>query len=424
MSNYLALAMVTATLRNMLQNAVNRDLDGADVTAVRPIAEAEGLPGFGANIFLYQVVPNSVWRNADLPTRSGGGHLMQRPVIALDLHYLITFYGDDGTLQPQRVMGSVVRALHTRPILTGAMIQATRDAAELEDPDHYLLASDFDAEVERVKLTPLPFNLEELSKLWSVLLQTPYALSMEYLASVVLLEADETPMRPLPVRERFIGVAPFRRAVVQRVDAEDGAQAPIVFGSTAIVRGAELEGPVQRIRVGPADTINPIPGSVTPSEIRIDLSDASLRAGIWGLQIVYADGSTSSIAPIILRPSISRDGGGNFDVDISDLETDPEDGTHSARITVTLEPAVDPEQRVELYLNEYRPSPGPGASYQFSALERDAITDEVAFDVQGVASGTYLLRVQVNGAETVLEVEEDEANPDFGYYTQPAVTLP
>ena len=73
------------------------------------------MPTTGVNVFLYQVTPNAAWRNADLPTRRANGDLIQRPQAALDLHYLLTFYGDESLLQPQRVLGSVVRTLHCGP---------------------------------------------------------------------------------------------------------------------------------------------------------------------------------------------------------------------------------------------------------------------------------------------------------------------
>lgn len=424
MSNHLAIATVTATLRNLVQTAVNADVSGATVSSVRPTAEADGLTTFGVNIFLYQTVPNTAWRNADLPSRTTQGALVHRPVIALDLHYLLTFHGNDSTLDAQRLLGSTVRAIHARPALTGDMVRATLEAAELEDPAHFLLNSDLADEVERVKFTPLPFNLEELSKLWSVLLQTPYVLSAGYLASVVLLEADVTPRRPLPVRRRSIGVAPFQRARIEAVESATGPAEPIEMGDTIVLRGSQLEGAIQRVRVGVVNDLLPVAGSVMPLEVRVALTDPALRAGVLGVQIVYAGGATSNVAPLVLRPRITQDGADNYNVTVQDVDTDAGDGTHSATIEVVLTPEVEPQQRVELFLNAFRPAPASGAGYQFLAAERDAATDTVSFAISGVDSGTYLLRVQVNGAETTLDYEEDEADPNFGYFVEPAVTLP
>lgn len=413
MSNHLAIATVTATLRNLLTDAVG-DMAGALVTTVQP-HDTTGLPDLGVNVYLYQAAPNAAWRNADLPTRTSAGHVVQRPTLALDLHYLLTFYGDEADTEPQRVMGRAVRTLHARPLLTRDLIQATLDAAQLEDPAHYLLGSDLAEEVERVKLTPLPLNLEERSKLWSVLLQTPYTLSMAYLATVVLIEAAETPRRPLPVRERLIGVAPFQRARIKTVEAEAGASAPVVFGDTIVARGSGLAGSISGIRVGVVDTLLPVAGSVLPSELRVDLTDPTLRAGVVGVQILYDGGATSNVVPLVLRPHITQDGGGAYEI-----THDPGPNT----LDVTITPEVDPVQRVEVLLNEFRPSPGPGRAYRIGAEERTVATDTVTFPLADVAAGTYLVRVQVGGAESPLDVETDETDPDFGYYVAPAHTQP
>jgi hypothetical protein len=98
---------------------------GAKATTVRPDAPGHGVPAVGVNIFLYEIVSNAALCNADLPTRSGNGQAVQRPVAALDLHYLMSFYGNESELEPQRVLGSVVRHLHSRPLLTRKMIQDT-----------------------------------------------------------------------------------------------------------------------------------------------------------------------------------------------------------------------------------------------------------------------------------------------------------
>jgi len=412
MSNHLAIATVTATLRTLLQDALNEELAGAQVTTLQP-HDSDGLPGLGANLYLYQVAPNAAWRNADLPTRTGAGHLVQRPVIALDLYYLLTFYGEESDLEPQRAQGIVVRVLHARPVLTQAMIQATLDAAALEDPNHYLLASDLGADVERVKMTPMPLDVEELSKLWSVLLQTPYTLSMVYVGTTVLIEADETPRRALPVRERAIGVAPFQHAQIEAVVAASNDRDPIEMGDTIVLRGTGLAGPIDRIRIDSVDNLSP--ESVTSTEVHVALTDPGLRAGVVGAQILYAGGAPSNVAALVLRPRITQDGGGAYQI-----THNPGPGT----LDVVLTPEVAPEQRVELLLNEFRPPSGPGRAVRIDADERTAVTDTVTFPVEEVAAGTYLVRVAASGAETTLDVETDATDPNAGYYVTPAVTLP
>lgn len=206
MSNYLALATVTAGLRLKLENALSDDIGDIQftVTLGRPAEPGENNAGARVNLYLYQVTPNAAWRNADLPTRDAGGALRQRPRLALDLHYLLTFYGDESNLEPQRLLGSAVRALHAGPILTRAQIEAA-----VLSPDYpFLATSNLADEIESVKFSPIPLNLEELSKLWSVFFQTAYNLSLAYMASVVFIEGQEAAGRALPVQTRTVVAVP------------------------------------------------------------------------------------------------------------------------------------------------------------------------------------------------------------------------
>ena len=119
MSNYLAVATVTATLQRELQSAIGTDVPGATATTVRPDAPGHGVPEVGVNIFLYEIAPNAALRNMDLPTRSGNGQTggsapCRRAGFALPAEFLRR----GQHLGAQRVLGSVVRHLHSRPLLT------------------------------------------------------------------------------------------------------------------------------------------------------------------------------------------------------------------------------------------------------------------------------------------------------------------
>jgi Pvc16 N-terminal domain len=267
MSNFLAIATVTATLSQVLQTAVGVDVPGAAVSTVRPDSAGSGIPTTGVNLYLYQVAPCASLRNADLPTRSYNGQLVQRPQVALDLHYLLTFYGNEAQLEPQRLLGSVVRTLHARPVLTRQQIQKT--LAPEEGPFKDLAGSNLAEGAELVKFSPLPLSLEELSKLWSVFFQTTYTLSIAYQGSVVLIESDDTPQAALPVRARNLYVVPFRQPVIERVMSQSGADQPIVADSTLVILGRQLRGDVTRVRFGGVEVT---PQEVTDTQLSLRLA--------------------------------------------------------------------------------------------------------------------------------------------------------
>jgi hypothetical protein len=203
MSNYLAIATVTATLRDILQSAASAVVPGAAVTTQRPEKAGNGSQDkAGVNLYLYQVTPNAAWRNSEIvirrhdpqdPDNRGKDTVELRAQVPLNLYYLLSFYGDEKKLEPQRLLGSSVSAIQAQSIIPLKVIRAA-----IQNNDNNLAQSDLDFQIEHVepiKLTPLSLSLEELSKLWSVFFQVPYALSVAYEATVVLIE----PGVPVPV---------------------------------------------------------------------------------------------------------------------------------------------------------------------------------------------------------------------------------
>ena len=406
MSNALAIATVTATLRRNLQIAVDAEVGGAKVTTVRPDVVGSGTPATGVNVYLYQITPNAHWRNADLPTRrSENGTLIQQPRAALDLHYVLTFYGDETRLQPQHLAAIAARTLHTQPVLTRAQIGDT-----LADPTfNFLAGSNLADEIETVKFTPLPLSLEELSRLWSVLFQTPYALSMIYQSSVVFVDAPETPQPALPVRERRIFPTVFRQPHIETVQSAAGAGQIITSNSTLVISGQQLKSDNTQIRIG--DQIVP-PQSVENSEIRLQLSTvpiASLRAGVQTIRVLQptpphpATGAESNVAAFVLCPTIS------VAATITSRAATDFGGTTlnvcDGAVAVTFDIPVGQKQRVVLLLNEINaPARLSATAYSFAAPARVAdTTTQITIPIVGVREGQYLVRAQVDGAQSPLQ---------------------
>ncbi|MFJ8635795.1 DUF4255 domain-containing protein [Streptomyces sp. NPDC093568] len=201
MSNALAIAHVTQALALLLASNVGPEFDEAvKVEPHRPPTEPPDHPTI--NVFLYQVTPNTAMRNNDLPTRAADGTLVKRPAAALDLHYLISAYGDETTLVGQRLIGSVVRTLHEIPILPKDVIEETGHLP-------HLVGSDLAESAQRVRFSPTVMDIDETSKLWGMLYQTPYSLSVVYQAALVLIDGREQPVPGKPVERPEVRVLPF-----------------------------------------------------------------------------------------------------------------------------------------------------------------------------------------------------------------------
>ena len=409
MSNFLAVATVTAALHRLLQATAGADVPGATVTTDRPETSTNGASSPTVNIYLYQVVPNVALRNADLPTRTSGGDLVQRPVAALDLNYLFTFSGAEDELEPQRLLGSVVRTLHAQPLLTPQLINAVKTAATANPPVHPSLAlTDLADQVERVKFAPLPMNLEELSKLWSVFFQTPYALSVAYQASVVLIEPDLETITPLLVLERDVVVAPLRRPFIERIVASADETRPITATTEILLLGRDLVGDVTRLRL--AGTDRPLAAG-TSARIRFDLGSvpiADLRAGPTTVQAVHRTllgippaehtGVESNVASFLLHPTITAAG-----------------TAAGPLITVTTDVTVGRDQSVSLAVID----PASGARTQVLPAEaRTADGTALEFASDDVVAGNHAVQVNIDGAESGL------TRNNAGTITAPIVNVP
>jgi hypothetical protein len=203
MSNSLAIAAATATLQDRVLATTTAEISGARVLTARPeTKQQQPDSGTGVNLFLYEVVANPFLRNDDLPSRDQSGALVEVPSVALDLHYLLTFFGKDNTLEAQRLLGAVVAELGARPVLTAQEIGRSVAARA------YLSGADLAEQVEHVFLTPLHLTLEEVSRLWSVLVQQPYSLSIQYQASVVVVTPSVTAPEAHPPPTPNIDVHP------------------------------------------------------------------------------------------------------------------------------------------------------------------------------------------------------------------------
>jgi Pvc16 N-terminal domain len=305
MSNDLAIATVTATLKHVLENAVTGRVQGTSttITVGQPDPKDAATSNDGrVNIFLYQVTHNSGWRNADLPTRRADGSVSQRPMLALDLHYILSFYGDKSKLLPERLMGLVMKTLNAQPFLTRKMIQETLATNEYS----FLAESSLAEQPELVKLSPISLSLEELSKIWSIFFQTQYVLSTAYQGTVVLIESEDKPVIIPPVSDRSITVGatpppvPASPPTITQILSQAGAEDPITPNSRLLIQGQNFaQGEIRFIQLEERQ-ITPDVENIHDTEIILPLPSGA-REGVKTLQIVYHNGICSNLARFTIR---------------------------------------------------------------------------------------------------------------------------
>ena len=395
MSNFLAIAAVTSTLRNLLIDGF-ADMPGVAVTT-HPLDQARTGTERPSqlNLFLYQTEPNTAFVNADPPGRARSGEVA-RPALALDLKYLVTAFGqDDDETDGHRVLGRAMSVLHDHPVLSA------------DDMESALPESDLADQVERVRTTPWPISVDEISKLWNAF-QTQYRLSSAYHASVVLIDSAAEVRAALPVLTRGSddsGVLaqpdltpPFPTLLGVTVPA---SRHSAHLGDTITLTGHHLDGdtvvPVLRHRRLP-DTIELVPATVgSATSVQFDIPDdpVGLPVGVWGvaLRISHTGDQhrTTNELPFALAPQI--------------LAIAPNPAPRvggDVTLTITVAPEVRPAQPAALLLSDR----------EVTASPRVAPTGTLEFDVVDVAPGDHFVRVRVDGVDSVL-VDRTTSPPSF-----------
>jgi hypothetical protein len=419
MSNYLAIATVTATLQRVLQSVIQQDIEGARATTLPPGSISTGAPEVGVNIFLYQVTSNPSLANYDsTPNRAKGNPLNRQ--VAIDLYYMMSCYGNDAELQPQRVLGSVVSTLVDKRILTTELIRSTCNDSTFP----FLFESDLADQIQQVNIVPVDISLEDLSKAWSVFYQVPYVLSIAYKACLVIVEGRENFQRALPIRDASpAGLAPFPASpYIEQVVAQGSRFEPIVIGSVMIVRGRNLQSQTVEVHVG--DLVI-TPTSVQDREIIFSLEDMSLpqiQAGVQSLQVVHKIDSTSplitnaiasNVMPFVLCPTI-------VNVTVSQLE-EIEDNLRSAVVVVQLDVLVREKQKVVLSLNEW--TTDSPTVYMFDRPPLPDASATIEIPITNIKAGDYLVRIRIDGAESKLGVDDDPDSPTYNWYNSPKITI-
>jgi hypothetical protein len=405
MSNALAIAAVTDTLVSLIgENLAASGIGVTRVSALSPDGPGP-FPASGVNVFLYQVTPNAAYRNFDLPTRTADGSLIKKPQVALDLHYLLTFYGDESQLEQQRLLGATALALHANPTLPRSLIKTVQS-----DPTNpYLGTSTLDLQAELVRFTPIVFSLEELSKLWSFLLKTDYVLSTAYIASVVLIETDDQIPPPAPPVIAFTAQAQATLTpVITAITASPNPAAPIVDGAAISLQGVNLAGPGGTTQVLVTGTTL-TPSTVTPTNVTVTLTSGQFSAGPQTAQILQpatmgvppvlhsGTGAVSGIATFVLAPTIGPGA----------------PAVAGPNLTAPVIPTVQPGQHVVAQLTP-KVQPAPARLIDGGVLT--VPSDTLSFPLAGVASGSYFVQVLVDGAISPL-------TPFAGPPTGPLITV-
>jgi Pvc16 N-terminal domain len=450
MSNSLAIASVSFVLVDLLNNGlIDRDISasvGDVIVTAWPPDKVDALQQDGKsqlNLFLYNVTQNQAWRNVGYPSRDASGNRIDNPPLALDLHYLLSAYGAE-QFHSEILLGYGMQLFHETPFLPREAIQKSLSApTQVSDTSVSvpstllnLFTSGLANQVEMIKIWPQTLTTEEISRLWTAF-QAKYRSTAAYQCSVVLIQSETSTKKALPVRHRMLKVNTLIQPVISSVLGLSNtsppvqSEQPILPGYSLVIQGTQLQGDSGTIVVIGGEQVYPAAANITPTQIVAQIP-SDLLAGTQSVRVVQPvelgspptdhNGVSSQTAAFVLQPVIENIA---VTTGISNTTGKPVD-----LITLTVDPPVGTTQEVLLLLNQISqpasPPPTPLA-YSFVADPSYSLlspppsppppSTTVSVPYSGVTPGTYLVRIQVDGAQSLLTADSN------GVFNGPVVNL-
>lgn len=388
MSTTAALAATTQMLRSVLLDATSglwaRLGSTPSISAVPPdriVSEDSDQ----LNVFLYRTSVNAALRDEGLPVRAANGARRSQPPLALDLHYLVSAHCKVD-LHAELLMGAAMLALDGMSVLSSAAIAGyygqTTPAGISADVWTLLSGSLLDQQPEQVTVSFENMSIDDISKLWSVLGEK-YRPSAAYLVTVVLLQPEGQVSVALPVTQpAALKVQPLLAPQLASITPQN-----LTWGSPTPLRlsGVNLLGNGTQVVFGNA--VAAPAGTSTATSVDVTVPP-SARAGLQPVRVRHQAVISGSGQPttsdqsnplaLFLAPQVTN--------------LAPTAGT----VTITLSPDIDPGQDVRLMLY------AGDARFSLAAAHRTAAQGQVSFATAGVPAGTYLMQVDVDGAQTPL----------------------
>lgn len=192
MSSYVGIASTMEALVRLLRSSYDPgDFNGAILDfQVYVSADFDDPMEQGVSLFLYRVYHNGA-------VRAPQGRLLpdgrrQRARLPVDLHFLATAWAPRASLQHE-IAGWMMRVLEDHPILDAGILNSYR--ADVFGP------------TETVTISPADLTVEEVFRIWEVMLEHAYQLSVPYAARTLELESSRTETLAPAVQERVIEAA-------------------------------------------------------------------------------------------------------------------------------------------------------------------------------------------------------------------------
>ncbi|HYH78824.1 MAG TPA: DUF4255 domain-containing protein [Longimicrobium sp.] len=149
----------------------------------------------GVSLFLYRVYHNGSARGPAGRTLPDGRR--QRTRLPVDLHFMVTAWARSASLQHE-IAGWMMRVLEDHPVLPAGLLNSYRP--DVFQPE------------ETVTLSLTDLSVEDTFRIWEVMIDHAYQLSVPYVARTLDIESARTDALFGPVQERAFGMGVLEEA--------------------------------------------------------------------------------------------------------------------------------------------------------------------------------------------------------------------
>ncbi|HWE85324.1 MAG TPA: Pvc16 family protein [Terracidiphilus sp.] len=412
MSDYLAVAGVSAVLKALLNAGLSNG--GPATVLISPPGITNKAPDMiptggdeppQLNLFMYYASINPALRNEGLPSMGPNGSLLSNPPLAINLHYLVTAYGANA-FDPELLLAFAMQVFHNTPVVPRDVIQSALTDLGKGTPSNeqqLITGSTLASQIEHIRITPEALTTEEIYRLWTAF-QTHYRPTTSYQVSVVVIQNTQSYQSNLPVQKRALVALPLTGPMITTVSPQMAA-----VGQILTINGSNfLNGPPSNTLVSFEGNTPVTPLSVQGNCVRVAVP-TSLSAGICNVRIMcnvtFPSSSTphpcfaSNAAPFQLIPTLQP------------ATIPPYQATQGSALKLTVSPAVGNLQEVVVYIGDQAipqpqaPPTGPSTSTTVTVTVPSTI-----------APKTYPIRVEVDGAQSLLTQDTNSASPTYGQW--------
>jgi hypothetical protein len=412
MSDYLAVGGVTAVLKSLLNAGLSEG--GPSTVLVSPPGITNMSPDLiptgqdeppQLNLFMYYASINPALRNLDLPSIDSNGNVISNPPLPINLHYLVTAYGAN-PYDPEILLAFAMQVFHNTPVVPRSTIQAALTALNSgpspSNEQKLIAFSTLASQIEHIRITPEALTTEEIYRLWTAF-QVSYRPTTSYQVSVVVVQSTQSYQSNLPVQTRSLVALPLTGPMVSTISPQ-----MVAPGQMMTISGTNfLSGPASNTLVSFGEDA-PVAAAVVQGNLVRVVVPNTLAAGTCDLRVMcnvtFPSGSThpcfaSNAVPFQLIPTIVLPA------------TPPYEATQGEPFAITVNPAVGNMQTIVVYIGDTAIPLTPGPLGPPSSTNTVTVTIPSA-----VAPGTHPLRVEVDGAQSQLTQDTNQASSTFGQW--------